>query len=125
MTLDSQAQTVLDLAEKSDRPPLESLDPVAARIQYAEMVEAALGDTPAGVVTQDLSIPVQGGEIPAGIRLGSRSAATARAAHWPPSRATWPSGTTDRGSPTSSSSIRRRNSGAPCRHTRRWARDTD
>ena len=65
MTLDPQAQTVLDLAETSDRPLLESLDPPEARIQYAEMVQAAADDPPAGVTTRELSIPVQDGQIPA------------------------------------------------------------
>ncbi len=64
MTLDPQAQLILDLAERSTRPLLESLDPPAARIQYAEMVAAAAGDPPGGVEVQDGSIPGPGDEMP-------------------------------------------------------------
>ena len=64
MTLDPQAQFMLDLAERSNRPPLESLDPPAARIQYAEMVAAVAGDPPRGVVTEDSTIPGPGGDLP-------------------------------------------------------------
>ena len=64
MTLDPQAQFILDLAERSTRPPLESLDPSAARIQYAEMVAAVAGDPPTGVEVQNGSIPGPGGEMP-------------------------------------------------------------
>ncbi len=65
MTLDPQAQTMLDLAEKSGRPPLESLDPAEARIQYAEMVGAVCGERPTGVQTRNAAIPGPDGEIPA------------------------------------------------------------
>ena len=64
MTLDPQAQLILDLAERSTRPLLESLDPTAARIQYAEMVAAVAGDPPTGVEVQDGSIPGPAGEMP-------------------------------------------------------------
>ena len=64
MTLDPQAQVMLDLAEASTRPPLESLDPAAARIQYAEMVAAVCGDAPSGVSTRDGTIPGPAGAIP-------------------------------------------------------------
>ena len=64
MTLDPQAQFILDLAERSTRPPLESLDPSAARIQYAEMVAAVAGDPPTGVEVQNGTIPGPGGEMP-------------------------------------------------------------
>ena len=64
MTLDPQAQLILDLAERSTRPLLESLDPTAARIQYAETVAAVSGDPPTGVEVHGSSIPGPGGEIP-------------------------------------------------------------
>ncbi len=64
VTLDPQAQVMLDLAEKSARPPLESLDPPAARIQYAEMVGVVCGDVPGGVSTRDGTIPGPVGAIP-------------------------------------------------------------
>ena len=64
MTLDPQAQFILDLAERSTRPRPESLDPSAARIQYAEMVAAVAGDPPTGVEVQNGLIPGPGGEMP-------------------------------------------------------------
>ena len=64
MTLDTQVQFILDLAERSTRTLLESLDPSAARIQYAEMVASVSEDPPNGVVTQDSTIPGPGGELP-------------------------------------------------------------
>ena len=67
MPLDPQAQFILDLAERSTRPLLETLDPPAARIQYAEVVAAVSGDPPRGVVTEDSTIPGPGGEL--GTRL--------------------------------------------------------
>ena len=67
MTLDPQAQFILDLAERSPRPLLETLDPPAARIQYAEMVTDVSGDPPRGVVTEDSTILGPGGKL--GTRL--------------------------------------------------------
>ena len=64
MTLDPQARFILDLAERSTRPLLESLDPPAARLQYAEMVAAASGEPPAGVLTEESTIPGPDGELP-------------------------------------------------------------
>ena len=64
MTLDPQAQLILDLAERSTRPLLQSLDPTAARIQYAETVAAVAGDPPTGVDVEASSIPGPAGEIP-------------------------------------------------------------
>ena len=64
MTLDPQAQFILDLTESSTRPPLESLDPPAARVQYAEMVAAVSGEPPTGVATDEGTIPGPGGELP-------------------------------------------------------------
>jgi acetyl esterase len=63
MTLDPQAQLILDLAERSTRPALESLDPPAARIQYAEMVAAVAGESPTDVDVTHGSIPGPGGEM--------------------------------------------------------------
>ena len=64
MTLDPQAQAMLDLAERSDRPLLETLDPPAARVQYGEMVAAVCGEPPTGVLARDGTIPGPGGDIP-------------------------------------------------------------
>ncbi len=64
MTLDPQVKFVLDLAERSTRPLLESLDPPAARIQYGEMVASVSEDPPTGLVTEDSTIPGPGGEMP-------------------------------------------------------------
>jgi acetyl esterase len=64
VTLHPQAQFILDLAERSTLPPLESLDAPAARIQYAETVAAVSGDPPAGVTTEEGTIPGPGGELP-------------------------------------------------------------
>ncbi len=55
---------MLDLAERSSRPLLESLEPPAARVQYGEMVAAVCGDPPTGAVTRDGTIPGPAGEIP-------------------------------------------------------------
>jgi acetyl esterase len=64
VTLDPQAQFALDLAERSTRPLLESLDPHEARVQYAEMVAAASDDPPSGVSVQDATMPGPGGDLP-------------------------------------------------------------
>ena len=64
MTLDPQAQFILDLAESSTRPPLENLDPTAARVQYAEMVAAVSGEAPTGVATNEGTISGPCGELP-------------------------------------------------------------
>ncbi len=63
MTLDPQVQFILDLAERSTRPLLESLDPPAARIQYAEMVASVSEDPPDGLLIEDGTIPGPDSEL--------------------------------------------------------------
>ncbi len=65
LTLDPQAQFILDLAERSGRPLLESLDPPEARAQYAQMIAAVSEEPPTGLSVEDGAIPGPGGDMPA------------------------------------------------------------
>lgn len=64
MTLDPQARWVLDLAEKSGQPPLETLTPEETKAVYEERAKKlTFKDVPIGK-TIDLDIPGPGGPLP-------------------------------------------------------------
>ncbi|MCW9033732.1 MAG: alpha/beta hydrolase [Rhodospirillales bacterium] len=64
MTLDPQAKMVLDIAEKSGRPLLESLAPVEARKLYEGMAKVGGGKPPKVFKTEDLEADGPFGAIP-------------------------------------------------------------
>ena len=64
MTLDPQAQLVLDMAAKSRRPPLETLSPVEARREYEEMVKLVAGRGPEMHAVEELEAAGPFGAIP-------------------------------------------------------------
>ena len=64
MTLDPQAQLVLDIAEKSGRPSFETLSPVEARALYEDMAKASAGPPPEIFQSEDMTAPGPYGPIP-------------------------------------------------------------
>lgn len=63
-TLDPQAAALLEAAEASGRPPLESLDPEAARAQFKELTLAvAIAPAPVGKVI-DRTVPGPAAPLP-------------------------------------------------------------
>ena len=65
MTLDPQAQALLDKVEESGIPPYERLAPKLARGFYDKACEIARGEPPELFAVEDLSLPGPAGELSA------------------------------------------------------------
>jgi acetyl esterase len=64
MPLDPQAKQFLDLVAQNPVPPLESLSPVAARVQYQLASVGLQGDPPVPFETIDTELPGAAGMLP-------------------------------------------------------------
>ena len=63
MTLDPQAQALLDKVKKSGIPPYETMSPAAARKFYDKAGEVARGEPPEPDNVEDITLPSPSGEL--------------------------------------------------------------
>lgn len=75
MSIDPQAQRLLDLAAQGRRPQYETLTPVEARAQYDAASAGVQGDPPVPFETREIEIPGPGGALPARVYRATDDAA--------------------------------------------------
>jgi acetyl esterase len=78
MSLDPEAQNILDLMAAANRPAWITLTPAAAREQYLSTRAPAQGPLPQGVTVSDRTIPGDHGAIPVRLYRPDSAAAEAR-----------------------------------------------